>query len=61
MITEEGLEWLRNSDNPSIRYRFIGERVEKLQEDVRWDDGYLCRRRSFTDSTKSCLRGTVSH
>jgi hypothetical protein len=41
-------------DDPRIRAR-----IEVLLDDVRPDGGYLCDRDSFTETTKSCIRGSV--
>jgi hypothetical protein len=35
------------------------ERIATLQSEVRHDGGYLCRRLSYTQNTKSCIRGTL--
>jgi len=35
------------------------ERIATLQSEVRHDGGYLCRRLSYTQKTKSCIRGTL--
>ena len=34
-------------------------RINTLLGDVRHDNGYLCIRKSFKETTKSCLRGTM--
>jgi len=34
-------------------------RVNALLEGVRHDNGYLCDRKTFKDSTKSCIRGSL--
>jgi hypothetical protein len=34
-------------------------RIATLQSEVRHDGGYLCRRLSYTQKTKSCIRGTL--
>jgi hypothetical protein len=41
-------------DDPRVR-----ERINVLLADVRFDDGYLCIRKSFDERTKSCIRGTI--
>ena len=37
----------------------VQERISTLLAEVRDDDGYLCRRLSYTQKTKSCIRGTL--
>jgi len=34
-------------------------RIATLQSEIRHDDGMLCRRLSYTQKTKSCIRGTL--
>ena len=41
-------------DDPRVQ-----ERIEVLLNDVRFDGGYLCIRRSFKEETKSCIRGSI--
>jgi hypothetical protein len=37
----------------------VQERIATLQSEIRHDDGMLCRRLSYTQKTKSCIRGTL--
>lgn len=37
----------------------IQDRIETLLSDIRHDDGYLCIRKTFNSTTKSCIRGTL--
>ncbi|MBN1622731.1 MAG: hypothetical protein JXN10_07400 [Clostridia bacterium] len=37
----------------------MAPRIKTLLNEVRDDNGYLCVRKSFKDSTKSCIRGTT--
>ncbi len=37
----------------------MAPRIKALLNDVREDNGYLCVRKSFKSSTKSCIRGTT--
>lgn len=37
----------------------VQERISTLLSEVRYDNGYLCRRLSYTSKTKSCIRGTL--
>ena len=37
----------------------MAPRIKTLLNDIRDDNGYLCIRKTFKDSTKSCIRGTT--
>ena len=41
-------------DDPRVQVR-----IEVLLNDVRHDGGYLCKRASFNEKTKSCIRGSI--